>query len=287
MRLLLFAISCVLQSIYGSYILKERVLPPNISLRIVGGDDAPERLAPFQCSIQLNGKHFCGCAIINANFVLTASHCVVGKSPEIATILVGTNNLSSGGTYYGVERLIPHEHFDTPDAANDVALVKIRGSIQFNKHVKPIELDEEEVPDGAVVQLTGWGRMEVGGGTPNQLQYANLTILGWDKCNKTNLAKLELLHEGHICTVGVRGTGVCGGDSGGPLSYRGKLVGIVNIGIPCALGNPDAYASISYYIDWITEHQKNVTTTAPLYANLIEKDQSENYASDVKIGKWN
>lgn len=127
----------------------------------MGGDDAPDHIAPFQCSFQINGKHFCGCAIINANFVLTASHCVVGKTPEIVTILVGTNVLSRGRIYYDVERLIPHKDFDEPDAANDIALVKIRGSIEFNDYVQPIELDENEVPDGAVVQLTGWGRMQV------------------------------------------------------------------------------------------------------------------------------
>lgn len=42
---------------------------------MVGGQDAEEGQAPFQCSMQVNKQHYCGCAIISSKFLLTAAHC--------------------------------------------------------------------------------------------------------------------------------------------------------------------------------------------------------------------
>nr|CAD7578391.1 unnamed protein product [Timema californicum] len=42
------------------------------------------------------------------------------------------------------------------------------------------------------------------------------------------------------------------GDSGGPLAFGGRVVGIVSWGSPCALGFPDVYVRVSEYVDWIT-----------------------------------
>lgn len=48
--------------------------------RIVGGTDAVEGEAPYQCSIQklyLNRfEHLCGCAIISDKWIVTAAHCI-------------------------------------------------------------------------------------------------------------------------------------------------------------------------------------------------------------------
>lgn len=53
------------------------VYPPQMT-RIVGGENAREGQAPYQCSIQLYQQHFCGCALISSEWILTASHCVNG-----------------------------------------------------------------------------------------------------------------------------------------------------------------------------------------------------------------
>lgn len=48
------------------------------STRIVGGKDAEDGMAPYQCSVHAWGAHICGCAIISSEWVITAAHCVVG-----------------------------------------------------------------------------------------------------------------------------------------------------------------------------------------------------------------
>lgn len=56
-----------------------KVEQQSIESRIVGGKDAAEGEAPYQCSLQL-GKlgHLCGCAIVSAEYILTAAHCLNG-----------------------------------------------------------------------------------------------------------------------------------------------------------------------------------------------------------------
>lgn len=55
-----------------------------------------------------------------------------------------------------------------------------------------------------------------------------------------------------ICAYsGQRGTGICHGDSGGPLAYNNTLIGITSWGALCAKGKPDGFTRISTYVDWI------------------------------------
>lgn len=151
---------------------------------MVGGKDAPDGIAPFQISLQWDREHLCGGSIIADQYILTATHCVLGCvkfgrlfSTKITTIianfapnrlrgqnleiLVGTNDLKKGGKYYKVANFTTHEHFDSPLFAHDIAVVKLQDKIEFNDKVQPIELSKEDIPDGAQVQLTGWGRLKV------------------------------------------------------------------------------------------------------------------------------
>lgn len=47
-----------------------------ITLQTIGVEDLKDGLAPYQCSLQKNSKHFCSCVIITPDWVLTAAHCI-------------------------------------------------------------------------------------------------------------------------------------------------------------------------------------------------------------------
>lgn len=135
--------------------------PQGVSSRIVGGRDAEDGAVPYQCSLQTNKRHFCGCSVISKKWIVTASHCVDGQPIQYLEVFVGTNDLKNGGSYYKVQKFIMHEGYNQPMFANDIALIRLRDELQFNEKVQPIELGSDEVPDGVDLQLTGWGRVQV------------------------------------------------------------------------------------------------------------------------------
>lgn len=47
------------------------------------------------------------------------------------------------------------------------------------------------------------------------------------------------------------------GDSGGPMTWNGKHVGIVSWGIGCAMVDyPGVYGETQFFLDWITTNSK-------------------------------
>lgn len=85
----------------------------------------------------------------------------IRKPPDTIGILVGTNDLKAGGIYYQAERYVIHESYNNPRLANDIAVLRVRGPITFTEKVQAIEYSSEEVPDGIILQLTGWSSLYV------------------------------------------------------------------------------------------------------------------------------
>ncbi|XP_017475442.1 PREDICTED: chymotrypsin-1-like [Rhagoletis zephyria] len=231
--------------------------------RIIGGQNAPEGFAPYQISLQSSyGYHSCGGAIIDKDWILTASHCVSYKSPSDLIIATGSNQWEKPNATYTVKSIHMHCRYNTPYLHNDIALLKLNSSIEFNEKTQPIPLPTEQMKEGDEVILTGWGSTELYGDTPDDLQMIYLKYLPHKKC-KAAFNDSSDVDVGHMCTYTKYGEGACHGDSGGPLVSAGKLVGIVNWGYPCAIGYPDAHASPYFYVDFIrrvmAENTKCVT----------------------------
>ncbi|XP_067628982.1 chymotrypsin-2-like [Eurosta solidaginis] len=224
-----------------------------VSGRIIGGHDAPESFAPYQVSLQtaIFRSHFCGGAIIDAHWILTASHCVTGREPARIIVATGSNQWQRPNATYAVDAIYTHCRHNRPLYHNDIALLHLSTAIQFNEKTKPIDLPTKQMQEDDEVILTGWGTVELYGETPDNLKMVKLKYMPHKKCKSQFTFDADDVDVGHICTFTKVGEGSCHGDSGGPLVSGGKLVGVVNWGYPCATGKPDMHASPYFYRDWI------------------------------------
>lgn len=133
-------------------------------LRIVSGKRVESlAVAPHQVSLRRKqtNKHICGGSIISNMWILTAAHCTVGYDRSYFVAVVGTLTLDAGGDYYDLEKIFNHEMHVPQTISHDIALLKVVREFDANAPYKPIALGDSYIPEGVVLQLTGWGLTSV------------------------------------------------------------------------------------------------------------------------------
>lgn len=250
--------------------------------RVLNGQRADEGEYPYQAAllrvdvVKSTVSQFCGGSMIQNQWVLTAAHCVVDARDDglyLADasnigILVGSNNITSGGDLIGIEQIKVHPSYDPNSFENDIALLKLVR--EPNAAFKTITIPTAEYADileqpGVESIVTGWGRTETGVASIELLE-GKIEILDRNVCNEvmmeprrkaaaksfSDAAKIlgvkgdvanklwlemnasvpEPFSENMICSgtpLGPRGA--CDGDSGGPLVVRQQDGTFIQAGI--------------------------------------------------------
>ena len=162
-------------------------LVPKYDPRIVNGESAKEGEIPYQVSLQNvdSSFHFCGGSVLNENYVITAAHCTVGKSPRAIKIVAGTINLAEGGSEHLAEKIIIHEKYSASDSwINDISLIKVKTPFLKSKVLSfvPLPSPDYVIKANDVATVSGWGRLWQGGPTTVLLQRANILIADQEYC---------------------------------------------------------------------------------------------------------
>lgn len=232
-----------------------------LSTPIVGGVPAERGQLPFQARITSAGGAQCGGALLDANWVLTAGHCVADIDPSSLQVGLGDYQLSEAEDseqWRDVQRVVLYPNWGTDQGLvvdDDLALLELGEPVTLNQFVQPIELAGDGVPCAA--WASGWGNTRDGGPKADILQRVRLMVAPATVCAE-HLASLGEASTNLLCAGAADGSlGACHGDSGGPLILEGsagpRLLGITIGGGP----NCDEYtlfADIRAYRSWIALH---------------------------------
>jgi len=232
--------------------------------RIIGGREAPPNKYPWIAAlVTTKGHQFCAGALINDRYILTASHCMDPRIPrEEMRVALGAHNLKeSPPLVLEVESFKKHPKYtgESGQYKYDVALMKLKESVEFSDIISPVCLAPESLEGFDNLMAAGWGKTAWNGQTSPVLREVELTEVCVRDCKRSLGSRVN---EAHVCTRDP-GRNVCQGDSGGPLvSLQNGYyyeAGIVSWGIRCGDRNdyPSVYTRVSKYVDWIQQNARD------------------------------
>ncbi|XP_049879581.1 trypsin, alkaline A-like [Pectinophora gossypiella] len=244
--------------------------PQYLTTRVVGGSPTSVQLYPIVAQLLLDSwgaqqyAQHCAGVILTARHLVSTAHCYQHNTqtntnytlPKYWKVRVGSSYRSGGGVIHSVKSIIPHKEFDPYFYSNDIAVVVVRRKFTFNSYVgqATIAKSRSEVREGSFCTLVGWGSAETSGPQSEQLQQTMMYTIDNEVCraryNTIGAAVMpSMLCAGKLDMGGADG---CYGDSGGPLIYKGVVIGLVSFGYDCGHPYyPGVYTKISHFTDWI------------------------------------
>ncbi|KAK9300704.1 hypothetical protein QLX08_006729 [Tetragonisca angustula] len=248
-------------TLFALFALSSGGFLPRYDPRIVNGENAKEGEIPYQVSLQNKDSsfHFCGGSVLNENYVITAAHCTKGRTPDSIKVVAGTINLTKLGSEHPVANIIIHENYNAADSwRNDISLLKVSKKFVKSKVISfvPLPSPSDVIKTNDVAVVSGWGRLRQGGPTTVNLQRVNILIADQEYCKHIYNKAHYNVYDTQVCAYDPKvEKGSCNGDSGGPLTVNGKLVGLVSWAMGCALTDyPTVYTRVSSHLNWIKAH---------------------------------
>ncbi|XP_053667533.1 CLIP domain-containing serine protease B4-like [Anopheles marshallii] len=257
-----------------------------LSDRIVGGQITELEEFPWSALIQYwrpEGfyEFYCGGALINARYILTAAHCVkfLPQGWQISKVRLGewdlaTENDCSNGVCspspidLALENIIAHRDYTGKNTShvNDIALMRLEQDVPWSSTIRPICLPVmDSIRNRNWVGMSsfavGWGKTETALASEKKLK-VELNVRDLTNCLQAYSGNGIYLKPSQMCAGGVRGKDTCTGDSGGPLMAKVKgawyLIGIVSYGAnKCGTpGYPGIYTNVAMHMDWIESNMQ-------------------------------
>jgi secreted trypsin-like serine protease len=199
------------------------------------------------------------------NVVLTAGHC--DSAAWRFDVIIGTTNAGVGGETFKVSRVVRDPHFRQFRARAgeltdfDAALLQLTTPTTAPAVRLAPAANKALYKAGTSVSVAGWGWLTYASDTTSQtLQAAKMALRSESACSSDAKAVgLVLDTADQVCALSLtRATGICEGDSGGPLIATGAHGDPVEIGITiwnsgdCTTRAPDYFTGTAAISGWLT-----------------------------------
>uniref|UniRef100_A0A3B4BR46 Transmembrane serine protease 15 n=1 Tax=Pygocentrus nattereri TaxID=42514 RepID=A0A3B4BR46_PYGNA len=236
--------------------------------RVVGGEDAPKGAWPWMASLKWVGRHVCGGALIDREWLVTAAHCVFGRNVQLSNwvVMLGLHAQYESDTSERqtrqVDQVIMNPRYNRRTKDSDIALMHLQTRVNFTDYIQPICLPhpKQRFEPGRKCVIAGWGRLTEGGAVANVLQQAVVPLLNNTLCQEW--LPQYIINQRMVCAgYAEGGIDSCQGDSGGPLMCKEEghwvLGGVTSFGTGCARPKqPGVYALVSEFTDWVVETRR-------------------------------
>ena len=151
----------------------------------------------FYSSITNGDTSFCGATLISDIQLITAAHCVSGKTTDEVAVLIGNPNVTYELNKWNFKYLYKieiykfyQESIDNGWKHNpDIAVITLEEPLLLSTKINPICLpsitDTSQTYEGETATVAGWGITETGKTSTDQLLKVDVPILSNTECKST------------------------------------------------------------------------------------------------------
>ena len=148
----------------------------------------------FYASVTSGDTSFCGATLISDIQLVTAAHCVSGKTTDEIAVLIGNPNATYELNKWNFKYLYKieiypfyHENIDNGWKQNpDIAVLTLEEPLLLSSKVNPICLpsitDTSNTYEGVTATVAGWGKTETGMTSTDQLLKVDVPVLSNKEC---------------------------------------------------------------------------------------------------------